>query len=209
MHYKLSVYDESEDLQYWLLNMKEDFEWELKHFIQDRNKVIYVTWNLKEDSVIKWRWQLTKLQSTDPVITSWSLFRAWLQNFYRSMNLTVSAENIMMQLMYCSQSMREFVNEFEMLLNDITWDDEMIAAAFRFKLPSDILSWIVTDYFLKLLKSYTVYKKTALQTEANIALMNAQKQRMHQKGSLWKKLSIWYFSWHWPQKTHSSLKRTV
>ena len=41
--------------------------------------------------------------------------------FYSIMNLTVSAENVMMQLLYCSeQTMREFINEFEALLNDIT-----------------------------------------------------------------------------------------
>ena len=72
---KLSVYDESEDLRYWLLNMKEDFKCESDHFTQDKNKVTYIIWNLKKDSVIKRCWQLMKLCSTDSAITSWALFR--------------------------------------------------------------------------------------------------------------------------------------
>ena len=189
MHYRRSLmYNRSENLRYWLLDMKEDFEWESEHFTQDKNKVAYAMQNLKNESVIKWWWQLIKLCSTDSVITDWNLFRNWLQMFYSIMNLTVSAENVMMQLLYCSeQTMREFINEFEALLNDITWDNEAIATAFRSKLPSWILTQIITDYFLKLSDLYTAYKEAALQAELNIALLDAQKQKVHQKDSLWKK----------------------
>ena len=117
-----------------------------------------------------------KLCETDLIIINWALFRSWLQTFYRVINLTVSAENALIQLKYRNeQSMREFVNEFEALLNDITWDDGAVAAAFRSKLPAEILSCIVTEYFLKLSDSYAAYKKAALQAEFNIALVDAQR----------------------------------
>ena len=83
--------------------------------------------------------------------------------------------------------MHEFVNEFKALLNDITWDDEAVAAAFKLKLPAGILSCIITDYFLKLSDFYTAYKEAALQTEFNIALINVQKQRTHSEDLLWKR----------------------
>ena len=175
---KPSVYNGSEDLRYWLLNMKEDFEREPDYFTQDKNKVTYATCNLKEDLTIKRRWQLTKLRETDPAITNWALFRSWLQTFYRVMNLTVSAENALIQLKYRNeQSMQEFVNEFEALLNDIAWDDGAVAAAFRSKLPAGILSRIVTENFLKLSDSYAAYKEAALQAEFNIVLVDAQRTR--------------------------------
>ena len=78
--------------------------------------------------------------------------------------------------------MREFVNDFETLLNNITWGDGAIAAAFRSKLLPWILSRIVTGDFPKLPDSYTAYKEAALQAESNIALMDAQKQKTHQEG---------------------------
>ena len=135
------MYDGSEDPRYWLLDMKEDFVREREQFAQDRNKVAYATRNLKDDSVIKRRWQLTKPRGTDPSIANWTLFRTWLQTFYGTRNPTVSAENAMMHLTYRNgQTMRIFVNEFEALLNDITWDDGAIATAFRSKLPSWILN---------------------------------------------------------------------
>ena len=80
--------------------------------------------------------------------------------------------------------MRKFVNEFEVLLNDITWDDEAVAAAFRLKLLTEILSCIVTGYFLKLSDSYAAYKEAALQTEFNMTLIDAQKQWMQSEDSL-------------------------
>ena len=100
LYRKPSVYDESEHLRYWLLNMKENFECESDHFTQDKNKVTYVTWSLKKDSVIKRHWQLMKLCSTDSVIINWELFRTWLQTFYSIMNFTISTENILTQLKY-------------------------------------------------------------------------------------------------------------
>ena len=55
-----------------------------------------------------------------------------------------------------------------------------MTAAFRLKLSAEILSCIVTEYFLKLSDSYAAYKEAALQTEFNIALVNAQ--RTHSEG---------------------------
>ena len=107
---ELSVYNDTEDSWYWLLNMKEDFKCESDHFSQDKNKVMYVTRNLKEDSVIKWRWQLMKLCGIHSVIINWGLFRTWLQDFYNFMNPAVSAENAMIQLTHWTgQMMCEFV----------------------------------------------------------------------------------------------------
>ena len=104
------------------------------------------------------------------------------------MNSAVSAENAMIQLMYWNeQTMQKFMNEFEALLNDIMWDDGAITVTFRLKLSAWILSCVVTDYFLKLSDSYTVYKEVMLQTELNIALIDAQKQKMHSEELLWKR----------------------
>ena len=186
---KPSVYDRSEDLRYWLLDMKEDFECESDYFTQDKNKVIYTTCNLKEDSTIKRHWQLMKLHEMNSVITNWALFRSWLQTFYRVMNLTVNVKNALIQLKYRNeQSMCEFVNEFKALLNDIMWDDGAVAAAFRSKLSAEILSCIVTEYFLKLSDSYAAYKKAALQAEFNIVL--ADTQRTHSEDLLCKRQVI-------------------
>ena len=71
--------------------------------------------------------------------------------------------------------MREFVNEFEGLLNNITWDDRAITAAFQSKLPNHILNRIMTGYFSRMLDTYAEYKEAALQAESNIVLLNAQR----------------------------------
>ena len=117
-----------------------------------------------------------KLCEMNSVITNWALFRSCLQIFYEVMNLTVSAENALIQLRYWNeQLMWEFMNEFKALFNDIMWDDRAVTAAFRLKLSAEILSCIVTEYFLKLSDSYAAYKEAALQAEFNIALIDAQR----------------------------------
>ena len=71
--------------------------------------------------------------------------------------------------------MREFINEFKRLLNNIIWDNHIITATFQLKLFNHIFNKIITEYFLKISDIYIKYKKTALQTELNIILLNTQR----------------------------------
>ena len=69
--------------------------------------------------------------------------------------------------------MREFINKFKGLLNDIIQNNYIITAVqFQLKLFNYIFNKIMTRYFLRMLNIYIKYKEVALQTELNIILLN-------------------------------------
>ena len=79
----------------------------------------------------------------------------------------------MEQLFMCSgQSVQEFTNTFETILQDISWagSDAAVRAAYHRKLTVGILKQIHSAYFNELLTTYAGYKKAAQKAESHLAL---------------------------------------
>ena len=68
--------------------------------------------------------------------------------------------------------MREFINKFKRLLNNIIQNDCIIVTTFQLKLFNYIFNRIITEYFLKIPNIYIKYKEAALQVKLNIILLN-------------------------------------
>ena len=158
------------DIRFWLLDMKDHFN---VHGLDDSLKAQFALMYMSKS--IKQRTQLIWIN--DPMeavlFNDWNWLRLWLEENFGLTEPGLDAEEKMKRLhMWGTQSVQDFTNTFETLLQDIPWagSDAAVKVAYHKKLSPAILKQIHATYFNELSVMYTEYKKAAQKGESHLAL---------------------------------------
>ncbi|MCJ1436055.1 hypothetical protein MMC27_005433 [Xylographa pallens] len=121
---------------------------------------------------IKARTQLLRMNGhLKGVFENWELTQEWLLDNYFSLSAGLDAELKMDKLrMYKKESVQDFINRFETVLSDLTWNDSATCAMFRKKLSGEVLDDILTAHSNGWPDTFVEMKKAAQKAENHLKI---------------------------------------
>ena len=141
---------------------------------------------------IKKRTQLLRLNGLKAIFADWQLTQDWLIENYFSQSAGLDAELRMDRLkMFHDEKIQTFINRFETVLSDLTWNDSAICAQFRKKLSAPIVQGILGNSTDGWPETFSALKTAAQQAEdMNKLLKRARDDRETEEGQRTKRVKF-------------------
>ena len=154
------------DVRLWIIDMNDFFNLQVIEgpAIQASTACTYL------GQKIRTRTQLMRLQGQRETFEDWERLQVWLLENYSVGDVQLDAELKMERIrMRWNESVQDFINRFETLATDLTWNDAAICHAFRRKLSAEILERIHQSRS-ELPDTFTAFKKAAQAAESHIKI---------------------------------------
>ena len=102
---------------------------------------------------------------------TWQSTKDWLLDNYSSGDAELDADLRMDRLtMRYNEGVQSFINRFETVLSDLSWNDPAICSAFRKKITVEILAKVQASHFNGLPQTFAAFKRAAQQAESQLKL---------------------------------------
>ena len=119
---------------------------------------------------IKTRTQLMRLSGQRDIFENWETLQGWLLENYSVGDVKLDAELKMDRIrMRWNESVQDFINRFETLVTDLSWNDAAVCHAFRKKLTPEILDR-VHQASAELPDTFASFKRAVQQAESHIKI---------------------------------------
>lgn len=111
-----------------------------------------------------------RLSGQRGIFEDWETLQSWLLENYLVGDVKLDAELKMDRIrMRWNESVQDFINRFETLVTDLSWNDAAVCYAFRKKLTPEVLDR-VHQASAELPDTFASFKRAAQQAESHIKI---------------------------------------
>ena len=179
-----STFTSSDDIQIWILEVNDYFN--LCRITDSTAQATVACFYLSE--IICQQMQCLQLTEDVESFSTWERLQTWLMINYSISDVRLETDLVMNRIqMKLKKMVQSFINQFEIIVTDLNWNEPAVTAAFWRKLNADISEMI---HFLRPAdwsKTFTDFKQVTQQAENHLCI-GKRDQEDHPAESLSKQL---------------------
>ncbi|MCJ1484222.1 hypothetical protein MMC06_004390 [Schaereria dolodes] len=161
------LFQHGDDIRHWMLEVDDFFR--IRQVVDPTVQATVACSYLGD--VIRRRTQRLRLAEDTEPFETWHNLKVWLLKNYGPPDASLDAELAMDKLeMKAGDKIQTFINQFETIVADLTWNDPAVCAAFRRKITGEISSTIHLLRPHGWPKSFSEFKDVAQEAENHLRI---------------------------------------